>query len=92
MGQGRERRELYGRGRRLRENAAAVVDEYRAAVERVRALAEGLRDQEAQAALEEVPVARLSDVTDGRLRVTALEAAGYVTVGQVHRAEAYELL
>jgi superfamily II DNA or RNA helicase len=92
VGQGRERRELYGRGRRLRENAAAVVDEYRAAVERVRALAEGLRDQEAQAALEEVPVARLSDVTDGRLRVTALEAAGYVTVGQVHRAEAYELL
>ena len=92
MGQGRERRELYGRGRRLHSSATEVVDEYRAAVERVRVLAEELRDREAQAALDEVPVARLSDVTDGRFRITALEAAGFGTVGQVHRAEAYELL
>ena len=92
MGQGRERRELYGRGQRLHRSATGVVDEYRAAVERVRILAEESRDQEAQAALDEVPVARLSDVTDGRLRITALEAAGFGTVGRVHRAEAYELL
>ncbi|TDU06476.1 helicase-like protein [Streptomyces sp. 846.5] len=92
MGRSRERRELYGRGQRLHRSATDVVNEYRAAVERVRSLAEELRAGEAQAALDEVPVARLSDVTDGRLRITALEAAGIVTVGQVHRAEAYELL
>ncbi|MFC1444060.1 DEAD/DEAH box helicase [Streptacidiphilus sp. N1-10] len=92
MGQGRERRELYRRGERLHRSATEVVDEYRAAVERVRTLAEELRDRETQASLDEVPVDRLSDVTDGRLRVTALEAAGFRTVGQVHRAEAYELL
>ena len=56
MGQGRERRELYGRGQRLHRSATAVVDEYRAAVERVRILAEESRDHEAQAALDEVPV------------------------------------
>ncbi|MEY9837519.1 DEAD/DEAH box helicase [Streptacidiphilus sp. EB103A] len=92
MGRSRERRELYGRGRRLHRSATDVANEYRAAVERVRSLAEELRAGEAQAALDEVPVTRLSDVTDGRLRITALEAAGIVTVGQVHRAEAYELL
>ncbi|MFC1399805.1 MULTISPECIES: DEAD/DEAH box helicase [Streptacidiphilus] len=92
MGQGRDRRELYRLGERLHRSATEVVDEYRAAVERVRTLAEELRDRETQASLDEVPVDRLSDVTDGRLRVTALEAAGFRTVGQVHRAEAYELL
>jgi hypothetical protein len=43
VGQGRERRELHGRGRRLHRCATDVVDEYRAAGERVRSLGEQQR-------------------------------------------------
>ncbi|WP_412543930.1 SNF2-related protein [Longispora sp. K20-0274] len=42
-------------------------------------------------ALAQIPVARLKDVTEGRLRLTALEAAGYATVRQVLEASRHTL-
>ncbi|WP_042369497.1 DEAD/DEAH box helicase [Streptacidiphilus neutrinimicus] len=92
MGQGSQRRAVYGRAQRLAETARQTLGERRIAVDRVRAGARQLREQQAVAALEEIPVARLNDVTEGRLRVGVLEAAGYGTVGRVHRAEPYDLL
>ncbi|MEV6524464.1 SNF2-related protein [Longispora sp. NPDC051575] len=41
--------------------------------------------------LDQIPIARLKDVTEGRLRLAALEAAGYGTVRQVHEASRHTL-
>ncbi|WP_042373032.1 DEAD/DEAH box helicase [Streptacidiphilus neutrinimicus] len=92
MGQGRDRRTVYGYGQRLLEAAHQALGEQRIAVQRVRECAALVRDQQVAGELEEVPVARLNQVTEGRLRVGVLETAGFGTVGAVHRAELYDLL
>ncbi|WP_405609360.1 DEAD/DEAH box helicase [Streptomyces sp. NBC_01508] len=50
-----------------------------------------LRDALVRRELEGIPVSRLADVTEGRLRLGALEQAGYTNVGKVLDATAYEL-
>ncbi|MFJ3221539.1 DEAD/DEAH box helicase [Kitasatospora sp. NPDC086801] len=70
-------------GERLRAVARAVVDDHQGAVEYARQAAAGLRGRLVSAELDAIPVARLKDVTEGRLRVGALEAAGIRTVRQV---------
>ncbi|MYS19549.1 ATP-dependent helicase [Streptomyces sp. SID4948] len=50
-----------------------------------------IRDGLVRRELAAMPVARLADATEGRLRIGALEKAGYDTVGRVYGASAYEL-
>ncbi|MEU0954636.1 DEAD/DEAH box helicase [Streptomyces niveus] len=50
-----------------------------------------LRDALVRRELEGVPVSRLADVTEGRLRLGALEQAGYTNVRKVLDSSAYEL-
>lgn len=90
--QGSERRRAHLRGRQLAAAARQLCGEYGVSAGLVRTQAGVLRGQAVLAALEAMPVSRVKDVTQGRVRVSALEAAGYRTVGLVHRAEAYELL
>ncbi|MEV8327770.1 DEAD/DEAH box helicase [Kitasatospora sp. NPDC056731] len=78
-------------GERLHAVARAVVDDHQGAVEHVRQAAAGLRGQLVRDELDGIPVARLKDVTEGRLRVGALEAAGIRTVRQVVDATPYTL-
>lgn len=92
MGRGGVRRETYARGQRLAQAAHTLVTEHDQAAARVRSHAAVLREREVGQALGAIPVARLRDVTEGRLRVTALEAAGFRTVAHVRRATPYELL
>ena len=56
-----------------------------------RALGAPLRDEAAREQLASVPVERLRDVTGGRLRVGALEKAGFATVTDVLEATRYRL-
>ncbi|NUW42195.1 DEAD/DEAH box helicase [Nonomuraea rhodomycinica] len=55
-----------------------------------RALAD-VRAELARAELASIPVSRIKDVTDGRLRIGTLERSGYATVGQVLDATPYRL-
>ncbi|MEU3570969.1 DEAD/DEAH box helicase [Kitasatospora sp. NPDC036755] len=75
----------------LRAAAGAVVADHRGAVEQVRLAYVGVRDRLVREELDSIPVARLRDVTEGRLRVGALEAAGLATVRQVAEASGYTL-
>ncbi|MFD5437224.1 DEAD/DEAH box helicase [Kitasatospora sp. NPDC127067] len=71
--------------------AGAVVADHRAAVEQARSAYVGERDRLVREELGAIAVARLRDVTEGRLRVGALEAAGLATVRQVAEASGYTL-
>ncbi|MET4925384.1 DEAD/DEAH box helicase [Streptomyces sp. PSRA5] len=50
-----------------------------------------LRDALVRRELAGIPVSRLADVTEGRLRLGTLEQAGYADVGKVLDSTAYEL-
>ncbi len=76
---------------RLRAAAAAVVADHRGAVEEARLAYVALRDRLVREELGAIAVGRLRDVTEGRLRVGALEAAGLGTVRQVVEASGYTL-
>nr|WP_221347865.1 DEAD/DEAH box helicase [Streptomyces sp. REN17] len=88
---GRRAREIVARGERLGGLARGVLADHARAVEQVRtALAPLLAELVAQE-LEGIPVARLKDVTEGRLRLGALENAGFGSVRPVYEASRYEL-
>ncbi|MEO3753184.1 DEAD/DEAH box helicase [Streptomyces sp. B6B3] len=88
---GRRARQVLAEARRLRDAARAVLADHAGAVAEVRTALAPLHDELADRELESIPVARLRDVTEGRLRLGALEAAGYPSVGQVLRAGRYQL-
>ena len=88
---GRAARELFGTAGELAGAARAVLDDHHRAVEAARAALTPLLDSLVGTELASIPVARLADVTEGRLRLGALEQAGYASVGQVHAAGRYEL-
>ncbi|MGC9535686.1 DEAD/DEAH box helicase [Streptomyces sp. UG1] len=88
---GRSEREAVARGRRLYEAAQAVVDDHARAVEAVRAALEPIHDELARHELDAIPVARLRDLTEGRLRLGEVEKGGFRTVGQVLDAGPYRL-
>jgi superfamily II DNA or RNA helicase len=92
MGPDNAHRTVHERAQRLAEAVRQVLNEHRTAADHVRGGARRQREQQTVAALEKIPVARLNDVTGGRLRLGVLEAAGYRTVGAVHRAGQYDLL
>ncbi|MGW3092479.1 DEAD/DEAH box helicase [Streptomyces sp. NPDC001102] len=88
---GRRAREVCERGTRLYEAARAVLDDHARALEAVRSALAPLKDELVARELESIPVARLKDATEGRLRLAAVEAAGFTTVRAVHEASRYEL-
>ncbi|GII77561.1 helicase SNF2 [Sphaerisporangium rufum] len=67
-----------------------LADDERARAEVAGALSV-VRAREARAELAAIPVARLKDVTEGRLRIGVLEQAGYATVLDVLDATPYAL-
>ncbi|MER7770837.1 SNF2-related protein [Kitasatospora sp. NPDC096140] len=71
--------------------ALAVTEDHQRAVSQVAEAATALRDRLVRDELGAIPVARLRDVTEGRLRVGALESAGFRTVQQVVDASAHSL-
>ncbi|MEU6196404.1 DEAD/DEAH box helicase [Streptomyces sp. NPDC047061] len=88
---GRAERDLVARGARLHEAARNVVGDHGGAVEAVRAALAPIHDAAAQRELDAIPVARLQDVTEGRLRLGGVEQSGLRTVGAVLDAGPYRL-
>jgi SNF2 family DNA or RNA helicase len=84
-------RGLLERARRLLGDAKGLVAEHERAIQAVRDALEPLRGRQAVAELAAMPVSRLKDVTSGRVRIGALQDAGYATVLSVLEASPYEL-
>ncbi|MDP4506744.1 DEAD/DEAH box helicase [Nonomuraea turcica] len=76
---------------RLLADARALLDEHTSVHRQAKDALDALRLDLARAGLGEIPVSRLRDVTDGRLRIATLEKAGYATVRQVLEASPYQL-
>ncbi|MFF9767213.1 DEAD/DEAH box helicase [Streptomyces sp. NPDC014636] len=88
---GRAERDAVARGIRLCEAAQAVVGDHDRAVEAVRAALKPIQDTAVEQALDAIPVARLQDATEGRLRLGNVEKSGLRTVRQVLDAGPYRL-
>ncbi|MEV0737428.1 DEAD/DEAH box helicase [Streptomyces sp. NPDC050549] len=88
---GRQIRELCSRGTRLYDVARALRADHTRALDTVRSALEPLRAELVAQELESIPVGRLKDVTEGRLRLGAVEAAGLTSVRAVHEASRYAL-
>ena len=88
---GRGEREAVARGARLGEAARAVVGDHGQAVEGVRAALRPIHDAAVKRELDAISVARLQDVTEGRLRLGNVERSGLRTVGSVLEAGPYRL-
>ncbi|MEV5804419.1 DEAD/DEAH box helicase [Streptomyces parvulus] len=82
---GRDEREAVARGTRLHEAARSLAGDA------VRAALKPLHDEAVEQALDAIPVARLQDVTGGRLRLGAVEKSGLATVRAVLDAGPYRL-
>ncbi|GGT43303.1 DEAD/DEAH box helicase [Streptomyces atratus] len=88
---GRDARELLAQAERLLDTARAVLADHARTVDAVHTALTPLLDSLIRRELSAIPVSRLKDVTEGRLRLGAVEQAGFTTVGQVHEANRYEL-
>lgn len=88
---GRDERAAVGRGARLCDAARNVVADHGRAVEAVRAVLTPIHDAVVRRELDAIPVARLQDVTEGRLRLGSVEQSGLRTVGAVLDAGSYRL-
>ncbi|WP_433238257.1 DEAD/DEAH box helicase [Actinomadura nitritigenes] len=84
-------KEVLRSGLALLDAAHALVADHRRAVGAVHEALGPLRADAARGQLAEIPVARLKDVTDGRLRLAPLEQAGLATVLDVLDATRYRL-
>ncbi|SPT62917.1 DEAD/DEAH box helicase [Actinomadura madurae] len=71
--------------------ARDLVADHRRALAEVHGALAPLRAEAAREQLGSIPLARLKDVTDGRLRLGPLEDAGYTTVADVLDATPYRL-
>jgi len=88
---GRGERDTVAEGARLYEAAQAVVGDHGRAVEAVRAALKPIHDAAVKRELDAIPVARLQDVTEGRLRLGSVEKSGLRTLGSVLDAGPYRL-
>ncbi|MER5551539.1 DEAD/DEAH box helicase [Streptomyces sp. NPDC002793] len=88
---GRGERDTVAEGTRLHEAAQAVVGDHARAVEAVRAALKPIHDAAVERELAAIPVARLQDVTEGRLRLGSVEKSGLRTLGSVLDAGPYRL-
>ncbi|MEV0778739.1 DEAD/DEAH box helicase [Streptomyces sp. NPDC050433] len=84
-------RAVLDRADRLLASARRVAADHAVVRSGVLSAVAPLRDALVRRELAGIPVARLADVTEGRLRLGALEQAGYSDVGKVLDASAYEL-
>ncbi|MBT2235297.1 DEAD/DEAH box helicase [Nonomuraea sp. NEAU-A123] len=91
MSGAREVRDVLRQAARLHAAARELREEHERALTRVVAAMSALRKPQARAELAGIPVARLKDVTGGRLRLGMLERMGYTTVLDVLDATPYEL-
>ncbi len=78
-------------GHALLGAARDLVADHRRALADVHAALKPLRAEAAKQQLREIPLARLKDVTDGRLRLGPLEEEGYASVADVLEATPYRL-
>ncbi|GAB2443368.1 DEAD/DEAH box helicase [Streptomyces incanus] len=90
-GMGRSEREAVAAGERLYEAAQAVAGDHGRAVEAVRTALKPICDTAVEQALDAIPVARLKEVTEGRLRLGEVERSGLRSVRQVLDAGSYRL-
>ncbi|MDQ0774742.1 superfamily II DNA or RNA helicase [Streptomyces aurantiacus] len=88
---GRRAREVVARGERLAGLVRDVLADHVRAVGQVRAALAPLLAELVAQELEGIPVSRLKDVTEGRLRLGALEGAGFGSVRPVFEASRHEL-
>ncbi|MFI0444897.1 DEAD/DEAH box helicase [Actinomadura sp. 6N118] len=86
-----ESKELLRNAYDLRDAARVLVEDHRRARAAVQEALGPLRRRAAREQLASMPVARLKDVTSGRLQLPALERAEIETVLQVLDTTAYEL-
>ena len=84
-------RELVAQARALRTGIFTVVAAPPARLRGARAAYEMARDDVVRRQLAELPLARLKETTQGRLRLGVIEAAGYRTVGQAEAAGVFRL-
>ncbi|MET7913084.1 DEAD/DEAH box helicase [Streptomyces avermitilis] len=88
---GRRARDLLAQGTELYEAARTVLADHARALDALRSALTPLKAELVAAELESIPVSRLKDVTEGRLRLGAVEAAGFTSVRGVYEAGRYEL-
>ncbi|MFE4546723.1 DEAD/DEAH box helicase [Streptomyces sp. NPDC056785] len=88
---GRGERDTVARGARLYEAAQALGADHGKAVEAVRAALAPIHAAAVRRELDAIPVARLQDVTEGRLRLGSVEKSGLRTLGSVLEAGPYRL-
>ncbi|MFE0699530.1 DEAD/DEAH box helicase [Streptomyces sp. NPDC058872] len=88
---GRGERNTVARGARLYEAAQALCGDHDRVVEAVQAAWKPLQDEAVARELDATPVARLEEVTEGRLQWGGMERNGLRTVGQVLEAGPYRL-
>ncbi|MGW2380332.1 DEAD/DEAH box helicase [Streptomyces sp. NPDC001658] len=88
---GRRVRDLHTQGVRLYDAARTLRADHARALEAVRSALKPLRDDLVAEELASIPVSRLKDVTEGRLRLSAIEAAGFGSVRAVHDASRFDL-
>jgi superfamily II DNA or RNA helicase len=88
---GRQARAVFGRAAKLVAMARTVSADHARVRADVQAALIPLREARVRRELDGIPVARLKDVTEGRLRLGAMELAGYDSVGKVLAARSYEL-
>ena len=88
---GRREREAVARAARLHAAAQALTDDHDRAVEGVRTALQPIQDAAVEQALDAIPVTRLQDATDGRLRLGGVDRSGLRTVRQVLEAGPYRL-
>lgn len=88
---GKRERSLLAEGVGLHEAARGVLADHARALEAVRAALAPIHAELVGKELEFIPVSRLKDVTEGRLRLGALETAGFASVRAVYEAGRYEL-
>lgn len=80
---GKRERSLLAEGVGLHEAARGVLADHARALEAVRAALAPIHAELVGKELESIPVSRLKDVTEGRLRLGALEMAGFASVRAV---------
>ncbi|MGW1322424.1 DEAD/DEAH box helicase [Streptomyces antibioticus] len=88
---GRVEREAVAAGARLCGAARAVGGDHERAVRAVREALRPLHDAAVKRELDAIPVGRLQDVTEGRLRLGSVEKSGLRTLGSVLEAGPYRL-
>ncbi|NYE12490.1 DEAD/DEAH box helicase [Actinomadura citrea] len=86
-----EAKDVLRGGYSLLEAARDLVADHRRALADVHAAVAPLRAEAAREQLKTIPLARLKDVTDGRLRLGPLEEAGFTSVVDVLDSTPYKL-